>query len=277
LAKEVTTRRIVEEELQSLNSQLEDRVSERTAELRRALKELETYAHSIAHNLRAPLRGVAGLSDLIEQEESIRLSPDGRRYLNYMREAMHRMDALIHGLLEYARIGREDFRHEPVSLDDAVDEALQGEREELSARRAQVFVDRPLPIILGCRRALADVVAQLVSNATKFVSPERDPIIRIHAEAREGHVVLWVEDNGIGIDPQYQERIFGVFERLHLQEKYAGTGIGLAIVRRSMERMGGSVGVESEPGKGSRFWIQGSGPGPGADPAIHHAGYSGMV
>jgi len=256
LGQEVEMRRRVEQELQSLNARLEDRVNERTVELQGAFKELEAYAYSIAHNLRAPLRGVAGMSDLIEQETSSCMTAEGKNYLDRLRNAMLLMDALIQGLLEYSRVSREAFAQEPIPLADVVDEAVRLEYPALASRKAQITVKKPMPAMLGDRPALVEVLTQLLSNASKFVPSDRTPVIRVYTEIRETSVRLWVEDNGIGIDPQYQDRIFGVFEQLHQPATFPGTGIGLAIARRCMERMGGTVGVESALGKGSRFWIE---------------------
>lgn len=257
LAEEVQVRRKVEQELQALNAGLEERVDERTAELREALNELEAYAYSIAHNLRAPLRAVAGMAGLLEEE--CRPSQAGRDYLERLRVAMVRMDALILGLLEYSRVSREEFRREPVPLGEVVEEAVRLKSRDLAASRARVTIDAPLPVLVGHRQALVEVLTQLLSNACKFLPPGREPSIRVRGEARGVRVRLWVEDNGIGILPKYHDRIFGVFERLHDSESFPGTGIGLAIVRRCMERMGGKAGVESEPDQGSRFWIEACG------------------
>ena len=256
LAREVSMRRQAEEELQRVNARLEDRVNERTVELRGALKELEAYAHSIAHNLRAPLRGIAGLSDLIEAEESEHLSPEGKAHLARVRKAMVRMDALIVGLLEYSRVSREEYRHEPIALEDVVEEAVRREHHELTSKNAALTIEKPMPVILGHRPALMEVLTQLLSNALKFVPSDRNPVIRITAKLLEDKVLVTVEDNGIGVEAEYQDRIFGVFERLGHQELVPGTGIGLAIVRKCMERMGGTVGVDSIPGQGSKFWIR---------------------
>jgi len=166
------------------------------------------------------------------------------------------MDELILGLLDYSRVSREDIPKERVALNQAVQEAIRRRRDDLQMRKADIVVEEPLPDVLGHRDALVQVLSHLISNAAKFVAPGVDPHIRIRAERRDTIIRLWIEDNGIGIDPQYHDRVFGVFERLHKQKAYAGTGIGLAIVRKSMERMGGRVGVESEVGKGSRFWIE---------------------
>jgi signal transduction histidine kinase len=126
---------------------------------------------------------------------------------------------------------------------------------ELAPRRAQIAVDPGLPSVRGHRATLHRALANLISNAAKFVAPGTQPRIHVSGEIREGWVRLWIEDNGIGIPPEHQERVFGIFERLHKQKEYPGTGIGLAIVRKAMERVGGRAGVDSQVGKGSRFWI----------------------
>ena len=256
LAHEVEERRRIEKELQFLNTRLEERVDERTVDLRRALQELEAYAYSIAHNLRGPLRGMAGLSDILMEEERRNLSFEGQDHLRRIRESARRMDELIFGLLDYSRVSREDMPRQRVALGDVLDEAIRRRRDDLQVRKADVVIEEPLPDVLGHRDALVQVLSHLISNAAKFVAPGVDPHIRIRAERREAIIRLWIEDNGIGIDPRYHDRVFGVFERLHKQEEYPGTGIGLAIVRKCMERMGGHAAVQSEIGKGSRFWIE---------------------
>jgi len=254
--REVEERRRLSKELETLNEHLEEKVDQRTVDVRHALKELEAYAYSIAHNLRAPLRGMAGLSELLLEDERENLSYEGKSHLERILQATQQMDELIMGLLDYSRVSRGDFPLARVSLDGTVDEAIRDRREDLNAHHAEVSVDSPLPGILGHRAAIVQVLTQLLSNAAKFVAPGVAPRIRIRAERKGARVRLWVEDNGIGIDPQYHDRVFGVFERLHKQEDYPGTGIGLAIVRKCMERMGGRAAVESEIGKGSRFWIE---------------------
>lgn len=254
LTQEVKVRRQVEQELQTLNAKLEDRVVERTVELRGALKELESYSYTIAHNLRAPLRGVAGIADIIEQEAQV--SEEGKAHLSRIRQSMFFMDALIQGLLEYSRVSREEFVRQPLALEPLLEEALKREQSTLDSRKARIEVLRPLPPVMGDRRAMIAVLSQLLSNAAKFVPPERTPDIHVYAEQQGNRVRLWVQDNGIGIEPRHREQIFRVFERLHGPESYPGTGIGLALARRCMERMGGNVGVDSVPGQGSRFWIE---------------------
>ena len=159
-------------------------------------------------------------------------------------------------LLAYSRLSNADLHPQPVSLSAIVAEAQAQLKEDLQERKAQLTVEEPLPQVVGHPAILVQVVANLLANAAKFVAPRVLPQVRVWAEKRGQRTRLWVEDNGIGIKSEHQGRIFRVFERLHGIETYQGTGIGLAIVRKGIERMGGFVGVESEPGRGSRFWIE---------------------
>jgi signal transduction histidine kinase len=145
---------------------------------------------------------------------------------------------------------------QPVSLEQTVAEAMAHLEGDFQARQAQVRVEPPLPEVQAHRATLLQTVANLVSNAIKFTAPGVQPQVRLWAEDRGERVRLWVEDNGLGIAPEHQERIFRIFERLHGIEAYPGTGIGLAIVKKGVERMGGQIGVESELGQGSRFWVE---------------------
>jgi signal transduction histidine kinase len=166
------------------------------------------------------------------------------------------MDHLIQDILAYSRLTTEEIRPQIVELLPLVEQVLQQMAVDVEARQAQIVVEPPLPAVVGERLILSQVLVNLLSNALKFVDKGVVPRVRVWAEGGDGKVRLWVEDNGVGIAPEHKERIFRVFERLHGRESYAGTGIGLAIVRRGLERLGGAAGVESEPGKGSRFWIE---------------------
>lgn len=223
--------------------------------LRTALDELNRFSYSVAHDLRAPLRAMSGFSDVLQQEFAGTLDPAAQDYLCRIAEGARKMDQLIQDLLDYSRVSRVPVKIEAVELGPLVSDILGRCQAELRQRLAQIEVAEPLPCVLAYRVALDQVISNLVSNAMKFVGPGVRPVIRIRAE-RIGEVVrLWVHDNGIGIPPDQRDRIFGVFERLHPEARYPGTGIGLAIVKRAMERMGGGVGVESVPEGGSRFWI----------------------
>jgi signal transduction histidine kinase len=172
-----------------------------------------------------------------------------------MVSASERMDALMRDLLAYSRLSREDVRVRPIDTQHVVEEARELFQVELDERRALLEVAGPLSSVVGHHSTLVQAVANLISNASKFVAEDVQPQIRVRTESRGPIVRLWVEDNGIGIAPENQEKIFRVFERVNGSRAYPGTGIGLAIVRRAVERMGGEVGVVSIPDRGSRFWI----------------------
>jgi PAS domain S-box-containing protein len=246
------------EALQDLNDHLEQRVRERTARLEEITRELDAFASTVAHDLRSPLRVMKAFSGLLVEDYAGRgLDPVGQEYARKIDRACDRMTGLVDDLLAYSRLARQDVPIHEVDLEGEVDEVIADMTDELRGADAGVTVNRPLPRVRANAGLLSQVLANLLSNAVKFRAPDRPPRVRIRAE-REGEdaVRLWVEDNGIGIDRRNFERIFKVFERLHSQDRYPGSGLGLAIARRSVERMGGSIGVESEAGQGSRFWIR---------------------
>ncbi|GIX47810.1 MAG: hypothetical protein KatS3mg131_2021 [Candidatus Tectimicrobiota bacterium] len=246
-------------ERKQLEQELARRVQELEAlnrQLAAANADLETYARSIAHDLRAPLRAIQAFAAVLRDEYGAVLDATGQDYAQRIVAAAERLDTLIADLLAWSRLGTAALVPEPVALAEVVDEAQRLLAAEIAARQAEIAVALPLPRVRAHRATLLQVVLNLLSNAIKFVAPGVRPQVRLWAEARQGRVRLWVADNGIGIAPEAQERIFGVFERLHGIEAYPGTGMGLAIVRRAMERLGGAVGVESAPGEGSRFWIE---------------------
>jgi signal transduction histidine kinase len=245
-----------EKEARTLNLDLERRVTERTERLSETARELDTFAYSVSHDLRAPLRAMTGFSQALLEDFGPRLDPKAREYAERIVRGGQRMNALIEDLLAYSRLTRAELTLVQVDLTGVVDEVLASLAGEVERRGAKVDVARPLHGVQGHPVTLRQVVTNLVSNALKFVAPGVAPRVRVRSESSGGTVRLWVEDNGIGIAPEHHERIFRVFERLHGVDDYPGTGVGLAIVRRGLERMGGRVGVESEPGKGSRFWIE---------------------
>ena len=234
----------------------EEAMREGTARLQETLHELNTFAYTVAHDLRAPLRAMVGFSQVLLEDYAPALDSLAHDYIRRIAEAARRMDKLIQDLLTYSRLTRDLMPIENVELAPLVSEVLGRFEEEFRELGARVDVDGPLPPVRAHRVALHQVISNLLSNAVKFVAPGRRPEVRIHAQRKRGRVRLWVEDNGIGIAAEHQDRIFGVFQRLHSLADYPGTGIGLAIVKRAVERMGGRVGVESATGKGSRFWIE---------------------
>lgn len=235
---------------------LESEVRQRTARLEEVNTELEAFTYSASHDLRVPLRHVRGYAEAMLDETSSPLSADHRVTLRRILSCVERMDALIIDLLAYSRLSRDQITLEPLSLDQAVLDVLADQRATIDASRAVVDVRSPLPRVLADSIGLRQVLSNLANNALKFVAPGTSPRVVIRAEPRGARVRLWIEDNGIGIEPKYHEDIFVLFRRLHGAKIYAGTGIGLSLVRKGMARMGGDCGVESAPGKGSRFWLE---------------------
>jgi signal transduction histidine kinase len=235
---------------------LEDQVRERTAELQERNDELEAFGYSISHDLRAPLRAMQGFSQALLEDCADRLDGMGKEYAERIVAGSQRMDELIRDLLAYSRVSRAELQLVRVPLTPVAHSALAEMSGALRARQAQVRVEEPLPVVLGHPATLSQVLTNLLGNGLKFVPADRTPELVITAERRNGVVRIWVQDNGIGIAPEHQTRIFRVFERLHSTDDYPGTGIGLAIVRKAVERMGGQVGVESRLGQGSRFWVE---------------------
>jgi PAS domain S-box-containing protein len=238
------------------NMELERRVTERTQQLEEANSELQAFAHSVAHDLRAPLRNIQGYASALLEDEQDRLSEEGALYARRMAQGAVRLDGLIQDLLAYSRLSRAEITFERVDLDLLIKVVLEELAPEIAAREARISVTPRLGVIRGNRAVLGQVLTNLVSNAIKFVPQDVLPIVGISG-ARDGTwACLTIADNGIGIAPEHHERIFRVFERLHSGESYPGTGIGLAIVRRGIERLGGRVLLGSTPGKGSRFTIE---------------------
>jgi len=255
--EDITQRRKSETEIRRINQTLESHVLDRTTQLANSRGEMEAFTYTVAHDLRAPLRAMHGFSQLvIEDYKGKILSESAEQLLLRIMEASRKMDALIQDLLAYSRLTREEIQLGPIDLAAALNALLKEWAPVINQRAAAVLVEGSLPTVRGHRTTVWQVLTNLLSNALKFTVPGVSPKIRFRSEQRDTGLRLWVEDNGIGIAPEYHARIFKVFERLNKTEEYPGTGIGLAIVARAMERMGGWAGVESALGQGSRFWVE---------------------
>jgi signal transduction histidine kinase len=255
--EDITKGRKAETEIRKLNSALESLIVDRTAQLASSRGEMDGFTYTVAHDLRAPLRSMHGFSQLlIEDYKGKVLDQEAEEKLRRIMDSSRKMDALIQDLLAYSQLARDAVRLETIDLGTLVASVLEDLAADFTALGAEALVEGQLPTVRAERAVLIQVLRNLISNALKFVPAGIAPRIRIRVEPRSAGNRLWVEDNGIGIAPEFHARIFKVFERLNRTEDYPGTGIGLAIAERAMGRMGGRVGVESAPGQGSRFWIE---------------------
>jgi signal transduction histidine kinase len=244
------------EELAQANFDLEKMVEERTRHLKETIRSLETVCYNIAHDLRAPNRAIAGFAEALLAQHGAGLDPTAQDCLSRIGAAAQRSDALTLDLLAYGRLGHAELPCTKESLSFHVNQVISNLGADISATGAAIEVSEPLPWVWANPAALQQVLANLVTNAMKFVGEGVKPRVRIRAETAGNYTRLMVEDNGIGIPQEYRQGIFGVFERLDAAQKYPGSGIGLAIVQKSVERMGGRVGVESGKEQGSCFWFE---------------------
>jgi PAS domain S-box-containing protein len=230
----------------------ERRQAERAAELERSNAELETFAYVASHDLQEPLRMVTSYVQLLARRYQGRLDADADEFIGYAVDGATRMQALINDLLLFSRVGGQ-AEHELVDLGACADRAVARLQEALDESGATVTRDE-LPTVRGDQARFVQLFQNLIGNGVKFRG-DVAPAVHLGAERSAGAWLLSVRDNGIGVAPEYQEQIFGIFKRLHTREKYAGTGIGLSICKKIVERLGGRIWVSSEPGRGSTFWF----------------------
>ena len=224
-------------------------------ELSETNRELAAFSYSLSHDLRAPLRAIHRFTDLVLETHRGSLSPEANHFLERSLSAAERMDRLVQSLLALNRVSRREVRMELIDVERLLRDIIS-ERPEWQPPLANIQIDGCVPQMRGDEVSVTQCLTNLVGNAVKFVAPGTVPEIRIYGQAQDGKARLWIEDNGIGIPKEAHTRIFEAFQRMPQAQHYEGEGIGLAIVHRAVERMGGQVGVESEIGKGSRFWIE---------------------
>jgi hypothetical protein len=243
-----------DQQIRKLNEELEERVRLRTAELEAANNELEAFSYSVSHDLRAPIRHVDGFSRILIESQGNKMDAEGQRYLGEIRDASQRMAGMIEDLLRLAQIGRQQLRLQKTSIKDLIDDVLADLKSEVCERRIEWRVGE-LPSLECDRGLIKQVFTNLVGNAVKYTRPREVAVIEIGHCDGEGHPVIFVRDNGAGFEMKYADKLFGAFQRLHRQDEFEGTGVGLATVHRIIRRHGGRIWAEAEPQKGATFYF----------------------
>ena len=252
IIRDITERKRAQIELQRMNTELEKRVAERTGSLQEATDQLNAFCYSVAHDLQAPLRAQLAFAQVVLED----FGTEGREYIERIAASADRQGRLVRDLLAHVSLSRTELPLEPVNLAKAVHKVRMDLSTDTENQRAALMLGPLSGNVLANPSSLHLIISNLLSNALKFVPKGAQPNVRIWSETGNGSVRLWVEDKGIGIPPKHMGKLFGVFQRLHTVDEYPGTGIGLAIVKKAAERMSGVVGFESEPGVGSRFWVE---------------------
>lgn len=254
LHKQIAARNNAEAEMRGLNCELEDRVRRRTRQLEEMNQELESFSYSVSHDLRAPLRHLDGFSRILEQQFTPQLSEEGRHYLLRIRSAAAQMSALVEDLLQLSHLGRQPTKCQPIELGILVEDARKEVLAEAEGRQILWEIEK-LPEVEADPVLFRQVFTNLLSNAVKFTRKRDRALIEIGSRKEGSQTIVFVRDNGDGFDPRCADKLFGVFQRLHRQDEFEGTGIGLATVQRIIQKHGGKVWAESQPGRGATFFF----------------------
>jgi PAS domain S-box-containing protein len=254
IIRDITDKVVAENQIKLLNAELEDRVARRTAQLTEAVSELEAFSYSVSHDLRAPLRSIDGYTALLAERYTGQFDNEGKRLLANVHNSIDKMDRLIKGLLTLSRVGRSELRFAEHEMETLVRSTFEEcSTEEL--RRKVTFVLHPLPIVTVDSTLMQQVWTNLISNAIKYSENHEHPRIEIGAEEKDDTMIFYIKDNGAGFDPKYSNKLFGIFQRLHVDNEFKGLGIGLSIVKRVIQRHGGTVWAEGKSNEGATFYF----------------------
>jgi PAS domain S-box-containing protein len=252
-ARDVTERNEAEEKIRQLNEELDKRIKK----LSEINQELDTFCYTVSHDLRAPLRAIDGFTKILRDSKEVQETPEIKECSDRIIRSAAHMDKLIQELLAYSRITRAEMMLEDVSIDRVIEQSISHNQKMIQDRKARINVQSPLGIVRGHEIMLLSVFSNLIQNAVKFVVPGIEPEVKIWSEVDKNHVRIYFEDNGIGIPPEYHTDIFKIFTRLpNASGSYEGTGIGLSIAKKAVERMSGRIGLVKKQNSGSRFWVE---------------------
>jgi PAS domain S-box-containing protein len=254
IVRDVTEMKAAEGQIRRLNGELEERVARRTAQLEAANRELEAFSYSVSHDLRAPLRHIGGFVEILQHSALEQLEPEGQEYLRIIAESARQMTRLIDALLAFSRMGRAAMHRTRLNMTNLIGATLHDLRHDIYSRNIE-WVIGELPEVFADESLIRQVLLNLVSNALKYSRPRQAARIEVGATATAQETIFFVRDNGIGFDMRWADKLFGVFQRLHAAPEFEGTGIGLANVRRIIQRHGGRTWAEAAPDCGATFYF----------------------